>query len=75
MGFNFPAAGGVAPGDCSAVLIVETNATAYTAGTLNIIDGSVASVASYAPAVPEPETIILLGAGLVALAGLVRRSL
>jgi len=78
VGWNFSIGGGVAPGQCSDVLEIETNALSFTSGTLFFIDGFVATVASYAPsgpAVPEPASLTLLGTGLLALGGGLRKKL
>ncbi|HUO28117.1 MAG TPA: PEP-CTERM sorting domain-containing protein [Bryobacteraceae bacterium] len=75
IGFNFAVPTGVAPGSETEVLEIETNATSFVAGTLQIIDSSVASVAAFAPAVvPEASSIsmTLLGAALLG-AGLIGR--
>jgi len=68
VGFNFPVPNSVNPGQSAQVLEIETNATKYVAGSLEFIDGGVATVASFAPsAVPEPGTIALALFGFAAL--------
>ena len=63
----------VAPGQNSVTLIISTNATAYTNGFFNIIDGSTFTGAAFQPAaVPEPASFALFGGGLLALAGIRR---
>jgi hypothetical protein len=56
------------------VLVIETNATNWKAGNMNIIDGGVTTVAAFEPAVsstvPEPDFFLLLSLGLLALAGI-----
>ena len=51
------------PGSVSEVLVVQTNAPAWTTSTGYVIDGSIASGPAYAP-VPEPATMLLLIGGL-----------
>jgi len=63
IGWNYPITGGVAPGDCTTVLIVDTNATAFTSGHIQVINADVATVNSFAP-VPEPASMLLLGTAL-----------
>jgi hypothetical protein len=62
VGFNYSIGAGISPGSCGPVLIIETNATSFTAGTLSLIDSGVAQVSSFAP-VPGP----IVGAGLPGL--------
>jgi hypothetical protein len=54
----------LAPGTTSMTLVIQTDATAWTTDIGNVIDGSIASGRIYAPAVPEPATMMLLVAGL-----------
>ena len=51
------------PGMTSRYLVLYTNATSYGNSMASVIDGSVASAATFAP-VPEPETYALMLAGL-----------
>lgn len=76
IGFNFVTPAGLTPGAQSQVLEIETNATLFVTGTLQIIDSSVASVPAFAPSavVPEASSISLTLMG-VALLGLVRYKL
>jgi len=67
VGFNFAATAQILPGECSEVLVVETNAVSWKAGTLHTIDGDIGTAASYAPAVPETATTVLLGVAMLTL--------
>jgi len=78
VGFNFvPAPPGtkIPAGDTSAVMVISTDATNFTVGNAEVIDGGTQTVAGFqpAPGVPEPASFALVGLGLLALAG-VRRS-
>jgi hypothetical protein len=71
MGFSFspPDAAKILPGLTSDILVISTNATLFAAGNASVIDGGTETVASFQPAVaavPEPGTLLLLGAGLLA---------
>jgi len=55
-------------GDKTTLLIVNTNATLFTSGTLTVQDGLTANLNGYSPtAVPEPATIAMAFAGLPVL--------
>ena len=79
VGFNFnpPTTAEVLPGTTSNVLVIRTNATAFTSGFSSTIDGSVTTVPTFqpatAPGVPEPGSFLLFGSGLIALTFVTRR--
>ena len=52
---------GVPNGDSTQVLVIETNATVWTAGQLSIQDDANGTVGAFAPTVPEPASLLLLG--------------
>ena len=71
VGFNFNS---FAAGDEGLVLVIKTNATAFSAGLLNVVDSSGAStsVAAFAP-VPEPALLWPVAGSLIGMAALRRR--
>jgi len=77
IGFNFTSLPGVAPGQETAMLEIQTNATQFMKGTLQIIDSSVASVNAFEPCATTPEassvSMTLLGGALLGLGFIGRR--
>ena len=71
IGFDFDA--GLDPGETSSLLWVKTNATNYTGGFTNVINGGVDTIATFAPAVPEPTSMLLFGTGLLGFVGRLRK--
>jgi hypothetical protein len=79
IGFQFSGVGignAVTPGGASTVLVIETNAQSFTAGSSSALDGSIANFRAFEPTysnqTPEPASALMLGFGIVALAGLRR---
>jgi hypothetical protein len=70
VGFSFLSAplgvGAIQPGQNSALLVVQTNAPAWRNSFASVIDGTVATIPSYAP-IPEPAALSLLAIGGLAL--------
>lgn len=65
--FNPPVGGGVVqPGQASSLLVVQTNATAWTNTIANVQDGTNAQVPTYSPA-PEPAAAGLAAIGLLSV--------
>jgi len=78
IGFNYTGGTqlGVQPGQNTEVMVIRTNATAYTVGAVNLIDGATSTKPAFAPTiVPEPATLAsaLLGLPVVLLFRKLRR--
>jgi hypothetical protein len=62
----------IGPGVTTAVLMVSTNATKYTSGAVGLIAAGTDNLVGFQPAVvPEPSTLVPLGALLLVLGGMV----
>jgi len=59
--------GALEQGTASFGMMIRTDATDYTRGTVNVLNGAIATVESFAPAVPEPASLAALGVGAAAL--------
>jgi len=73
VGFNFipGTQNALDPGETSYIMVIRTDASQYTQGSMGIIDGSGTTALAFAP-IPEPETYALMLAGL-GLLGFARR--
>lgn len=77
IGFSFNAPtvgpGTLLPGMGSALLVLRTGAPAFTPTFASVIDGTVTTVASFAPMpVPEPSSAILCSIGVFAIGSVMR---
>jgi hypothetical protein len=71
IGFNFTNPPGVTPGQTSQFLIIDTNATNFTAGNIGVIDAVTSNIPGFAPAgqVPEPASVVMFGLGFAGMCG------
>jgi hypothetical protein len=73
--FNFTGADAIAPGTGSAYLVIQTDATQFAPGNLGVIDSTTSTNPGYVPVggvavTPEPNSLVLLGTGLIGAAGI-----
>jgi hypothetical protein len=80
VGFTFigppvSAFGVLHPGQTSALLVIQTDATQFTPTLASIIDGSTSWVSTFAPLVnaPEPSTLVLAGFAALAFGSVAAR--
>jgi hypothetical protein len=54
----------IVPGETTPWLVIETNALYFTTGFASVQDGTAGYGFAYAPAVPEPSSLALMGSGI-----------
>jgi len=72
---TFNTADGVSAGQSIETIVLLTNAKNFVAGSFSAIDDSTGTFKGFQPAAatPEPSSVVLLGSGLLAAAGMIRR--
>jgi hypothetical protein len=75
VGFNYTGADNILAGETTPLLVIETDALNYVDGFVTAQDGNAGFGFAYAPgaATPEPSTLGMLGTGIFAVGGFLRR--